>query len=229
MAGLEEGEQETGRFGQVDLEFGEIVQANGQDDVVGLVLARDPFVSEPLLARRPAGQGNVQNLRREVGPLKTPLEKLRKRLARFEAMPISDAVAEDDDGLSSSVGCRRVKRVNDDGWHQRIESEEKLLVVGSFLEPPAAILVLTPLFLPVVQALGVDPIHFGIIMTANLAIGMFTPPFGLNLFATHALFGVPLPTLYRGVLPFLGLYLIALMLITYVPWLTTGLLTMLGK
>jgi C4-dicarboxylate transporter DctM subunit len=92
-----------------------------------------------------------------------------------------------------------------------------LLVVGSFLEPPAAILILTPLFLPVMVAAGVDPIHLGMIMTVNLAIGMFTPPFGLNLFASHALFGVPLPTLYRGVLPFLGLYLIALLLITYVP------------
>ena len=54
-------------------------------------------------------------------------------------------------------------------------------------------------------------------MTVNLAIGMFTPPFGLNLFASHALFNVPLPTLYRGVLPFLGIYLVALMVITYVP------------
>ena len=60
-----------------------------------------------------------------------------------------------------------------------------LLIMGSFLEPPAAILILTPLLLPVVQAVGVDPIHFGIIMTVNLSIGMYTPPFGLNLFATR--------------------------------------------
>ena len=112
-------------------------------------------------------------------------------------------------------------------WQLLLAFNALLLVVGSFLEPPAAILVLTPLFLPVVQALGVDPIHFGIIMTANLAIGMFTPPFGLNLFATHALFGVPLPTLYRGVLPFLALYLVALMLITYIPWLSLAPLALL--
>jgi C4-dicarboxylate transporter, DctM subunit len=92
-----------------------------------------------------------------------------------------------------------------------------LLVVGSFLEPPAAILILTPLFLPIVQAAGIDPIHFGIIMTVNLAIGMFTPPFGLNLFAAHALFRVPLPQIYRGVLPFIFVYLIGLLLITFVP------------
>jgi C4-dicarboxylate transporter, DctM subunit len=92
-----------------------------------------------------------------------------------------------------------------------------LLVVGSFLEPPAAILILTPLFLPVVQAAHIDPVHFGIIMTVNLGIGMFTPPFGLNLFAAHALFKVPLPTIYRGVLPFLAVYFSTLMLITYIP------------
>ena len=92
-----------------------------------------------------------------------------------------------------------------------------LLVIGSFLEPPAAILILAPLVLPMVQAQGVDPIHFGIIMTVNLAIGMFTPPFGLNIFAAHALFKVPLPTIYRGVVPFIIIYGIALIIITYVP------------
>ena len=65
-----------------------------------------------------------------------------------------------------------------------------------------------------------DPIHFGIIFTVNLAVGMFIPPFGLNLFATHALFGIPLAMLYRGILPFIVIYLIALALITYIPEIT---------
>jgi C4-dicarboxylate transporter DctM subunit len=95
-----------------------------------------------------------------------------------------------------------------------------LLFIGSALEPPAAILLLTPLLAPVAAQAGVDPIHFGIIVTVNLAIGMFMPPFGLNLFASHALFGTPLPQLYRGVLPFLAIYLAMLMLITYVPAIT---------
>jgi C4-dicarboxylate transporter DctM subunit len=95
-----------------------------------------------------------------------------------------------------------------------------LLFVGSVLEPPAAILLLTPLITPMVYAAGVDPIHFGIIVTVNLAIGMFMPPFGLNLFAAHALFHTPLQELYRGVLPFLAIYLAMLMLITYVPAIT---------
>ena len=112
-------------------------------------------------------------------------------------------------------------------WVMLLSFNVLLLIVGSFLEPPAAILILAPLVLPLLQAQGVDPIHFGIIMTVNLAIGMFTPPFGLNLFACHALFNVPLPTLYRGVLPFLVMYLIALMIITYVPSLSLAPLVLL--
>jgi len=95
-----------------------------------------------------------------------------------------------------------------------------LLFIGSVLEPPAAILLLTPLLTPIAHAMGVHPIHFGIIVTVNLAIGMFMPPFGLNLFAANALFKTPLPDLYRGVLPFLAIYLAMLMLITYVPAIT---------
>jgi C4-dicarboxylate transporter, DctM subunit len=92
-----------------------------------------------------------------------------------------------------------------------------LLIMGSFLEPPAAILILTPLMLPVVQAVGVDPVHFGIIMAVNLSIGMYTPPFGLNLFASQAVFQTPLGNIYRGVLPFLLINFATLMVITYVP------------
>jgi C4-dicarboxylate transporter, DctM subunit len=101
-----------------------------------------------------------------------------------------------------------------------------LLIMGSFLEPPAAILILTPLLLPLVQAVGVDPVHFGIIMTVNLSIGMYTPPFGLNLFASQAVFQTPLGNIYRGVLPFLAINFATLMLITYVPAIS---MVLLGK
>ncbi len=103
-----------------------------------------------------------------------------------------------------------------------------LLFVGSILEPPAAILILAPLLVPIVGAAGMDQIHFGIIVTVNLALGMFMPPFGLNIFATHALFGVPMPALYRGILPFLAIYFAALMLITYVPAITLAPLRLFG-
>jgi C4-dicarboxylate transporter DctM subunit len=92
-----------------------------------------------------------------------------------------------------------------------------LLVAGSFLEPPAAILILTPLLLPIVRAVGVNAIHFGIIVAVNLSLGMYTPPFGLNLFSSQAIFNAPLGRIYLGVLPFLVLNFMALMLITYIP------------
>ena len=92
-----------------------------------------------------------------------------------------------------------------------------LLVVGCFVDPLSAILVLTPLLVPVVKALGIDTVHFGLIVTVNLAIGLFTPPFGINIFVAQSALGLPLGTIYRGIGPFLVLYLVALVLITYVP------------
>lgn len=92
-----------------------------------------------------------------------------------------------------------------------------LLIVGCFLDPTSAILVLTPLLIPLVKSVGVDPIHFGIIMCANVAIGMFTPPFGLNIFVARSVLGVPLETIYRGVLPFAVVQIAALLIITYWP------------
>jgi C4-dicarboxylate transporter DctM subunit len=100
-----------------------------------------------------------------------------------------------------------------------------LLLAGSFLEPPAAILILTPLLLPIVEAVGVNPIHFGIIMAVNLSIGMYTPPFGLNLFASQAVFNTPIARIYMGVLPFVLLNFGTLMVITYFPSISMVLLS----
>jgi len=102
-------------------------------------------------------------------------------------------------------------------WQTLLFVNAGLLVAGSFLEPPAAILILTPLLLPVVEAAGINALHFGIIMAVNLSIGMYTPPFGLNLFASQAVFETPLGKIYVGVLPFLLINFATLMLITYVP------------
>jgi C4-dicarboxylate transporter DctM subunit len=95
-----------------------------------------------------------------------------------------------------------------------------LLLVGCFLDPLSAIVMLMPLLVPVVKAAGIDTVHFGIIVTVNLAIGLFTPPFGINLFVAQAVLKFPLATILRGLWPFLGVYLIALALITYVPWIS---------
>jgi C4-dicarboxylate transporter DctM subunit len=109
-------------------------------------------------------------------------------------------------------------------WQTLLIVNVGLLLIGSFLEPPAAIIILTPLLLPVVEAAGVHPIHFGIIMAVNLSIGMYTPPFGLNLFASQAIFNQPLAMIYRGVVPFVLINFATLMLISYVPWISLGLL-----
>src|SRR3984893_6946366 len=102
-------------------------------------------------------------------------------------------------------------------WQTLLFVNAGLLVAGSFLEPPAAILILTPLLLPVVEAAGINALHFGIIMAVNLTIGPYLPPFGLHLFAARAIFNVPMSMIYRGVLPFVVVNFLALLVITYVP------------
>jgi C4-dicarboxylate transporter DctM subunit len=99
-----------------------------------------------------------------------------------------------------------------------------LLIIGIFLDPPPAILLLTPILMPIIKDAGIDPIHFAIVMTANLSIGCFTPPFGVNIFVAQAVFKQPVGVIYRGVLPFIWLSIAVLMLITYVPALSIGLL-----
>jgi C4-dicarboxylate transporter DctM subunit len=99
-----------------------------------------------------------------------------------------------------------------------------LLVVGCFIDPTSAILVLTPLLMPIVKQAGIDPIHFGIVMTVNLSIGLFTPPFGLNIFVAQSVLRIPLGTIYLGLRAFIALQIAALLVISYVPaislWLT---------
>jgi C4-dicarboxylate transporter DctM subunit len=109
-------------------------------------------------------------------------------------------------------------------WQTLLFVNVGLLIAGSFLEPPAAILILTPLLLPVVEAAGINAIHFGIIMAVNLSIGLYMPPFGLNLFAAKAVFTVPMGTIYRGVLPFVAVNFLALLVITYVPAISMALI-----
>jgi C4-dicarboxylate transporter DctM subunit len=99
-----------------------------------------------------------------------------------------------------------------------------LLVVGCFLDPTSAVLTLAPLLLPIVEPLGVHPVHFGVLMTMNLSIGMFTPPFGLNLFVTQACLKVGTAEIYKGVIPFAALQILALLLVTFVPWFSLALL-----
>lgn len=103
-----------------------------------------------------------------------------------------------------------------------------LLVLGSVLEIYSAIIVLAPLVVPLGVAFGVDPIHLGIIFLANLELGFLFPPVGLNLFLSSSRFKKPLPELYRHVLPFLVILGVGVLLITYVPALSLGVLRLVG-
>lgn len=92
-----------------------------------------------------------------------------------------------------------------------------LLLVGMILEPTAALLIMVPVLLPVVEQLGIDPLHFGMIMILNLMIGLLTPPVGLVLYVLSSVTGIPFTQVVRGTFPFLIPLIIALLLVTYIP------------
>ncbi|ROR34540.1 TRAP transporter large permease [Inmirania thermothiophila] len=92
-----------------------------------------------------------------------------------------------------------------------------LLAAGNFMEPSAIILIMAPILFPIATRLGIDPIHLGIIMVVNMEIGMITPPVGLNLFVAAGITGRSLPWVVRAAVPWLGLLLLFLILITYLP------------
>lgn len=83
---------------------------------------------------------------------------------------------------------------------------------------------LTPLLIPIARDIGVDPVHFGVIMIMNLSIGTFTPPFGINIFVGQAVFKAPLSSIYPGLVPFIAAALVALTIVTYVPQLSLAIL-----
>jgi C4-dicarboxylate transporter DctM subunit len=92
-----------------------------------------------------------------------------------------------------------------------------LLAAGNFMEPSAVLLIMAPILFPIATQLGIDPIHLGIIMVVNMEIGMLTPPVGLNLFVTAGITGNSIGWVIRAALPWLGLLLIFLIMITYIP------------
>ena len=96
-----------------------------------------------------------------------------------------------------------------------------LLIGGQFMEPSGLLVIVAPLVFPIAIELGIDPIHLGIIMVVNMEIGMITPPVGLNLFVTSGVAGMPMMGVVRAALPFLAVLFVFLILITYVPWLST--------
>lgn len=95
-----------------------------------------------------------------------------------------------------------------------------LLVVGMFMEPVAAILILTPILLPIMKTIGIDPIHFGVIMTCNLAIGFCTPPVGINLFIASSIADTPVEKIINKVIPFFIVMIVSMLIVSFVPQLS---------
>jgi C4-dicarboxylate transporter DctM subunit len=98
-----------------------------------------------------------------------------------------------------------------------------LLIGGQFMEPSGLLVIVAPLVFPIAIELGIDPIHLGIIMVVNMEIGMITPPVGLNLFVTSGVAGMPMMAVVRAALPFLMILVVFLIMVTYIPFLSTWL------
>ena len=102
-----------------------------------------------------------------------------------------------------------------------------LLVIGCFVDNIAAVIILTPILLPVVKTIGIDPIHFGLIITVNLACGFISPPYGINLFVASAISGESIEDISKAILPSFFAMVVCLLLFTYFPIFTMGLLNVL--
>jgi tripartite ATP-independent transporter DctM subunit len=114
----------------------------------------------------------------------------------------------------------------DQAWLVLILINLILLVVGCFLETIAAITILVPVFLPIIEKLGIDPVHFGVVMVLNLMIGLLTPPVGMVLYVLSRVSGLSFERCVVAVTPFLIPLLVVLTLITFIPWLTLWLPTL---
>jgi C4-dicarboxylate transporter DctM subunit len=105
-------------------------------------------------------------------------------------------------------------------WQFLLAINVLLLVLGCFLEVTATLLLVLPILAPALRPMGVDPVHFSIIFTHNMEIGLIHPPVGLNLFVLASIATAPAATVIRGILPFLAILLVVLAVITYAPALT---------
>jgi tripartite ATP-independent transporter DctM subunit len=103
-----------------------------------------------------------------------------------------------------------------------------LLIVGTFMDMTPAVLIFTPIFLPVAVQLGISPLHFGIMMVLNLCIGLCTPPVGSILFVGCGIGKTTVPDVTRALLPFYAVMVLALLLVVYLPWLSEALPRLLG-
>lgn len=119
-------------------------------------------------------------------------------------------------GVPAAAGAW-ISGVIDSQWAFLLAVNAFLFLVGMFIETSAAIIVLAPILAPTAMQFGVDPVHFGLIMIVNLALGMITPPFGVNLFAACQVAGISLERIVPRLVPFVLVIVACLMIITYLP------------
>ena len=119
-------------------------------------------------------------------------------------------------GIPDAIGSWLTEVLQSPAWFL-LGVNAALFVIGMFIETSAAIIVLAPILVPVAVHFGVDPVHFGMIMVVNLAMGMITPPFGVNLFAACTVAKISLDQIVKHLLPFVGAVTACLMVVTYVP------------
>jgi len=125
-------------------------------------------------------------------------------------------------GIPAAIGAFAAD-VFTNKWMFLLAVNVLLLMVGMFIETSAAILVLAPILTPIAMSFGVDPVHFGVIVVVNLALGMCTPPLGVNLFAACAVARISLDRIVPALLPFILVIFGCLMAITYLPFISIGL------
>lgn len=119
-------------------------------------------------------------------------------------------------GMPNAIGAWAQETFGS-AWSFLLAINVLLFFVGMFIETSAAILVLAPILTPVAIAFGIDPVHFGIVVVVNLALGMFTPPLGVNLFAAAQVAEVPVQRLFKSLIIPVSTVIAALLVITYVP------------
>src|SRR5690606_21928580 len=110
-----------------------------------------------------------------------------------------------------------VKASGIEGWQFLLAINLLLLVLGMFLEVYSVMLLIVPLVIPMLAPLDIHPIHFGVVLTLNMELALLTPPVGLNLFVIANISRTPLAGVVRGTMPFVGLMLVLLAFVTYVP------------
>ena len=103
-----------------------------------------------------------------------------------------------------------------------------LLLIGCLMDIYSSIMIISPLLIPIADAFGINPVHMGVIFLMNMQLGFLTPPVGMDLFISSYAFDKPVMKVVKGVLPFLAVQFAILLLITYVPWFTTALPSLLG-